>query len=132
MYTLELLGIFATVFGVFFINTVILNMTAGRTYEGYQMVYLNLLIFGAWYIVAGLLISISHPNPSKYRFLVLGFIVAILLVLSSQGWTDSKIDFTSRLKLWLVGYANYIIAMPGFFMVGIVTEKYVHRNSNCT
>jgi hypothetical protein len=130
--SIELLGIIATVFGSFFMNTIILNMADGRTYEGYQMYYLNLLVFCAWYIAVGLLISIAHPKPSKYVLLIIGILVATVLILSSQGWIDPSIDFISKINSWLIGYANYILVIPVFFVIGIFAEKYVHAQSNCT
>jgi hypothetical protein len=131
-HSIELLGIIATVFGSFFMNTIILNMADGRTYQGYQMVSLNLLVFCAWYIAVGLLISIAHPKPSKYGLLIIGILVAIVLILSSQGWIDPNVDFISKINSWLIGYANYIIVIPVFYVIGIFTEKYVHAQSNCT
>ncbi len=131
-HSIELLGILATVFGSFFMNTIVLNAVDGRTYEGYQMVYLNLLVFCAWYIVVGLLISIAHPKPSKYGLLIIGVLVATVLILSSQGWIDPSIDLISKINSWLIGYANYIIVIPVFFVIGVFIEKYTHAQSNYT
>jgi hypothetical protein len=123
---IELLGILATVFGAFFMNSVILNITSGRSNEGYHIVYIDLMVFCAWYTVVGFVISVAHPNPSKYGLLMLGVIIATVLVLSSQGWIDPNIDFVSKINSWLIGYTNYIFVIPVFFVVGMITEKYVH------
>jgi hypothetical protein len=84
-HSIELLGILATVFGAFFMNSVILNITSGRSNEGYHIVYIDLMVFCAWYTVVGFVISVAHHNPSKYGLLMLGVIIATVLVLSSQG-----------------------------------------------
>jgi hypothetical protein len=131
-YSIELLGVLATVFGSFFMNTVILNIAGGRTYEGYQMVYLDLMVFYAWYTVVGLLISIAHPKPSKFRLLIIGVLVATVLILSSQGWIDPSIGVLSKINSWLIGYAQYIVVIPVFFVVGVFTEKYAHAQSKYT
>lgn len=113
-------------------NTVILNIAGGRTYEVQQMVYLDLMVFCGWYSVVGLLISIAHPKPSKFRLLIIGVLVATVLILSSQGWIDPSIDLISRINSWLIGYANYILVIPVFFLVGMFSEKYAHAQSKYT
>jgi len=125
-HSIELLGILAAVFGAFFMNTVILNIAGGFTYERYQIVYFDLVVFCAWYTVVGLLISIAHPKPSKFRLLLIGVLVATVLILSSQGWIDPSIDLVSRINSWLIVYAHYIVVIPVFFVVGMFTERCAH------
>lgn len=113
-------------------NTVILNIAGGRAYEEYEVVYLDLMVFCAWYTVVGLLISIAHPKPSKYRLLIIGVLVATVLLLSSHGWIDPSIDFLSRVSTWLIAYAQYLVVIPVFFAIGMFTEKYAHVQSKYT
>jgi uncharacterized membrane protein (Fun14 family) len=131
-HSIELLGILATVFGSFFMNTIILIMADRSSHKGFQMVYLNLLVFCAWYLVVGILISIAHPKPSKYVLLIIGVLVAAVLILTSQGWIDPNIDLISKINSWLIGYANYIIVIPVFFVIGMCAEKCVHAQSRYT
>jgi predicted neutral ceramidase superfamily lipid hydrolase len=130
-YSIELLGVLATVFGAFFMNAIILNIDGGRTYEGYQMVYFELMVFCAWYTVVCLLISIAHPKPSKFRLLIIGVLVATVLILSSQGWIDPSIYFLSRINSWFIGYAQYIVVIPVFFLWLACSLKNMHmRKAN--
>jgi hypothetical protein len=121
-HSIELLGILATVFGAFFMNSVILRLTGALTYERYQIVYIGLLLICPWYAVVGFVICFAHPNPNKYRLLKLGIIIATVLIVSSQEWVDPNIDINSL----LIGFPKSIVVIPIFFVVGMITEKYVH------
>lgn len=131
-HSIELLGILATVFGSFFLNTVILNIGDGYTYEGNRLFCTNLFVFCAWYIVVGFLVSISHPKPSRYNLLFFGVLIATVLILSSHGWTDPDIGFFSKLNSWLIDFAQYIVVIPVFFIVGMFAEKYTCAQSKNT
>jgi cell shape-determining protein MreC len=93
------------------------------------MVYLSLMAFCAWYTVVGLLVSIAHPKPSNFRLFIISVLVATVLILSSQGWNDSSIDVLNRTNSWLMGYAQYIVVVPVFFVIGVFTEKYAYTHA---
>lgn len=84
----EKLGVFVTVLGSFCMNGVALELTGDQPYKGFELLYLDLFIFSARYIVASLLILAVHPKPSKFILLLIGFLAAIILVISTKSWTD--------------------------------------------
>jgi uncharacterized membrane protein len=90
------------------------------------MVYLDLMVFCAWYTVVGFLVSLSPPKPSNFRLIKISVLVATVLILSSQGWNDPSIDVLNRTNSWLIGYAQYIVVIPVFFVIGVFSEKYAY------
>ncbi len=128
-YAIEIISTLSTVFGTWYISSLLLGYTDEQTFNGYGLLLIQLVYYGVWFVFSAFLISLAHPAPNRMRLLAIASLISLILILASQGWTEPELDFMTKLTIWFEVYLPYLIVVPIFFIAGYYSENKNESNS---
>ena len=120
---ISILGAVSGVLGCFIINGLLVYLFEGVTFKDQTLFWLEITIYSCWYGLIAFFAAKWLNNPKMQILITIGAVITVVLLATSQVAYELGLSQIERTLIWFEVYANYLVAIPVFYTVGLFQVK---------
>ena len=120
---ISIIGAVAGVLGAFSINGFLVYFFDGVTFKGQTLFCLEIIIFSCWYGLIAIVVAKWLNNQKVQILITIGIVLTSVLMAASQVGYEEGLSKMERALIWLEVYGHYLVAIPVFYIVGLIQVK---------